>query len=141
MPAQPQTSTLPLIGLVIGVWANLPPYIKIFGDLNVEDRVEIADHVLPGSVVLAVSVLGYFLLRSPTPSQMLLFVCGGLITLAGFWMVVTHVGLISQARQNIVPAGAVAWHGLPGVTVTLLGLVWTIRFWASDDTDDAPPAQ
>ena len=129
-------SVLPLLGLLVGVWAIIPPYISTFGDLNVEERVEFADHVVPGVLVIAVSVLGYLQLRSREPSPMLLFVAGGAILLAGFWMVATHAGLISQARQDMVPYSAVAWHFLPGVAVGLLGVAWTIRFWESEPAEE-----
>lgn len=128
---------LPLLGLLIGAWAIVPPYIHAFGKLNVEHRVEITDHVIPGIAVLLVCALGFFLLRSPAPSGLLLLMAGGVVALAGFWMVATHVGLIHQARQGTVPTGALVWHGLPGVVVLLLGLVWTVRYW---DVDEAPSA-
>jgi len=134
--ARPQYSRLPLFGLLIGVWAILPPYISTFGKLNVQSRVEIADHVVPGLVVLAVSVVGYLVLRSPDPSMPSLFGGGAVITLAGFWMVVTHVPLISQSRNHIVPAGAVAWHGLPGLAVMLLGILWVRSFWDWEEESD-----
>jgi hypothetical protein len=127
---------LPLVGLLIGVWAIVPPYIKAFGELNVESRVEFADHVVPGIVVLAVSALALVLLRSPEPSQLLLFVGGGAIILAGFWMMATHMPLISQARNGQVPWGAVLWHSLPGLGVTLFGVLWTLRYWGSEETDE-----
>ena len=140
MQEAPERSRLPLVGLVVGVWAIIPPYLHAFGKLNVEHRVEIADHVIPGVAILAVSVLGLLLLRSAAPSAILLFMGGGVIALSGFWMVATHVGLVKQARQDIVPGGAVVWHSLPGVAVLLLGVAWTIRFWDTDDTDEAPAA-
>lgn len=130
---RPAGPWLPLVGLVIGVWAIIPPYVKRFGDLNVESRVEIADHVVPGIVVIAVALLGFLLLRSRTPSQLLLFVGGGCISLAGFWMVATHFPLVKQLRDDRVTGGAVIWHSLPGLVVTLLGVVWVIRFWGSED--------
>jgi hypothetical protein len=127
---------LPVAGLLIGLWASIPPYVGAFGELDVASRVEFADHVVPGVVVLAVAAVGYVLLRAPDPSQLLLFVGGATITLAGFWMMATHMPLLSQARNGQVPWGAVLWHSLPGVGVTLLGVVWTIRFWETDETDE-----
>jgi len=129
---------LPLLGLLVGVWAIVPPYIGAFGELNVEQRVEFVDHVVPGIAVLAISVLALVALRSAEPSQLLLFVGGAAITLAGIWMVATHLPLIRQGRDEQVPWGAVIWHSLPGLVVTLLGIVWTIRYWGSDDEDGAP---
>lgn len=130
-------SRLPLLGLLVGVWAVIPPYVHAFGKLNVESRVEFADHVVPGIVVLAVSALGLVLLRSASPSPMLLFVGGAAIALAGLWMVATHLPLVNQARDGIVPGGAVAWHSLPGLAVSLLGVAWTIRFWDSEEAEAA----
>ena len=126
-------SWLPLLGVLVGAWAIIPPYVKTFGDLGVEPRVEVADHVIPGIAVIVVSVVGFLLLRSPEPSQLALFVGGAVITLAGFWMVATHLGLVDQARDDIVPVKAVAWHGIPGLVVTVVGVLWTIRFWGDDD--------
>jgi hypothetical protein len=149
MPADPSTTdrradagspTLPLVGLVMGAWAIIPPYLGAFGELDVESRVEFADHVVPGIVVLAVAALSFLTLRSREPSQMLLFVGGGLITLAGFWMVATHFPLIQQGQDGVSPWGTIAWHSVPGVVVTLFGLLWTIRFWGSDEADDGAPS-
>ena len=149
MPAPPQKSPerpatargtgswLPLLGVLIGLWAIIPPYVKTFGDLGVTNRVEVADHVIPGIAVIVVSLLGYLLLRSADPSELALFVGGAIVTLAGFWMVATHVGLISQARDDVVPVKAVVWHGLPGLVVTALGVVWTIRFWEAEADEAA----
>lgn len=127
---------LPLIGLLIGIWAIIPPYVVAFGALHVESRKEIADHLIPGIVVIATCVLGLLLVRSPTPSSLLLFMAGGVIALCGFWMTATHVPLISDARSKQVPGGAVIWHGLPGLVVLLLGVVWTILFWETDPPDE-----
>ena len=134
MHEQPHGYRLPLLGLLIGLWAIVPPYASLFGKLEVKSAaVEFVDHVVPGAVVIAVAVLGYIQLRPPEPSQLVLFVGGVVITLAGFWMLSTHVGLINQTREGDVPGGALAWHGLPGIAVTLLGVAWTVRFWATDD--------
>ena len=130
-------SRAPVAGLVVGVWAVIPPYLSAFGGLNVEPRVEFADHVLPGCVVLTASVIAHLRLRSHQPSQLLMFVWGVVIALAGFWMVATHSALISPARQGIVPWGAVAWHGVPGLAVTILGVLWTVRFWGSEASEKA----
>src|SRR5688500_11863825 len=78
---------LPLVALVAAVLAILPPYVDAFGKIDVEQRVEFADHVVPGVAVLVIAVVAYLLMRSPEPSQLLLFVGGAAITLAGLWMV------------------------------------------------------
>lgn len=134
MPALPLRSKLPVVGLLIGAWAMVPPYVVLFGSLQVRSSiVEFVDHVLPGAVVIAVSALALIQLRTGQPSETLLLLGGAVIMLAGLWMLSTHVGLISQTRQGIVPAGAVGWHGVPGVAVTLLGVSWTARFWGTSE--------
>ena len=125
---------LPALGVLAGLWAVVPPYVVLFGELAVRSSVELVDHVLPGAVVVTVALIAYLLLRAKAASSMLLLVFGLVITLAGFWMLSTHIGLISQARQGIAPGGAVIWHGLPGIALTILGVVWTTRFWAADGT-------
>lgn len=138
MPAQTHRSTLPLFGMLIGLWAIVPPYVALFGKVEVRDSaVEFVDHALPGLVVIAVAVFGYLHLRDGEPSQLLLFAAGAIITLAGFWMLSTHVGLLGQTRRGMVPGGAVAWHGLPGIGVTVLGVAWSARFWAEDSAEEA----
>lgn len=133
--AQAVPPTLPLVGLLMGVWAIIPPYVGTFGKLDVTSRLEFADHVVPGVAVLVVAALSLLAVRSREPSQTLLFVGGGIIALAGFWMSATHLPLISDGRDGISPWGTIAWHGVPGVAVTLFGLLWTIRFWGSDEDD------
>jgi len=122
--------------VVLGAGAILPPYISLFGELNLQERVEVADHVVPGLIVLLVSLVAVLFLRGPAPAHPPLLVSGGVITLAGFWMVATHVGLVAQARRNIVPGGAVAWHLLPSLAVLLLGASWTASSAQSDTADE-----
>ena len=129
---------LPIAALLIGLWAIVPPYLALFGRLDVKSgTVEFVDHAVPGLVVLVAALLGYLQLRTPEPSQLVLFVGGLVIILAGFWMVSTHYGLITQNRQGLVPFGRMAWHTAPGIAVAVVGVVWTARFWSTDDGDQA----
>ena len=142
MRERPQARALPLLGLLVGLWAIIPPYVVVFGALQVDATVEVVDHVVPGVAVIAMAALAALLLRTAEPSQLLLLVAGGVIALAGFWMLSTHAGLISQARQGIVPGGAVLWHGLPGIAVFVLGGLWSARFWSTaDDAVPGPPGE
>lgn len=121
------------MGFLIGFWAIAPPYVVLFGRLEVKNStVELVDHALPGLMVVAASVFGYLQLRADEPSQLLLFTSGATIALGGFWMLSTHVGLLGQTRQGLVPGGAVAWHIVPGVAVTVLGLAWSACFWSDE---------
>lgn len=131
---RPDQSRLPLVALIVGVWAIVPPYVVLFGELRVSSLVEFVDHAIPGFVVIAAAVLGHLQLRRSQPAHLVLFLGGGFMTLAGLWMLSTHAGLINETRLGNVPGGAVAWHFAPGLAVLLLGGVWTARFWGSDET-------
>lgn len=112
---------LPLAGLVSGLWAFVPYFSG--PDLNVAQRVEIADHLVPGVVVLAASAAALGLrLRGTT-----LLVAGMAVALAGFWMMATHLPLVLQARRGEVAWGSAMYHTLPALAVLLVGLVWIVR--------------
>lgn len=128
---------MPYLGLVVALWALLPPYSG--PDLVTEMRVEIADHVVPSILMIVLSVAA--LVRNhgggggagaDKGSFMLLAGLG--ILLAGFWMVATHLPLVAQARRGEVTNGVAAYHTAPGVAVMLLGLVWAALHW----NDSAP---
>lgn len=114
-------SPLALAGVALAVWAMLPPY---FGPaLPLDPTVEVVDHVVPGVVVLAVSLAALALSRR----EAAMFAAGLLVTLAGFWMTVTHVPLVAQAARGEVPWGTATWHSVPGVVVVAFGAVWAVR--------------
>ncbi len=121
---------LPVAGLVIAAWAVLPPYSG--PTINTSTRVEVADHVVPAILLVAVSVWGFLRVRgAPAPpdgSGML--VAGFGVLLAGLWMTATHVPLVAQARRDEVSWAAANYHTLPGLVVLALGAVWVIRHWA-----------
>ena len=120
--------TLPLAGLVVGAWALLPPYTG--PDLATETRVEVADHVVPGVVVIAVSGLALVLARSSRGATPML-VAGLAVALGGLWMTATHVPLVRQALQDQAPVPAVAYHTLPSLAVLCVGLLWAARQWSA----------
>lgn len=126
------------MGLVIGVLALLPPYTR---DLGTEMRVEVADHVIPGVVLLAVSVAVLVRARRDVlESGMFPFVAGFVIMLAGLWMTATHIPLVNQARrrENEVSYLDAGWHTVPGVVVLGLGLLWTVAWWSVGVSEDDP---
>ncbi len=116
---------LPGAGLLIAVWAAVPPYVG--PGLATEMRVEVADHVVPGVLVAVLAVSAYFL--GAVRGGMLLLPVGLLIALAGVWMVATHVPLLPQALRNEASWVSVAHHSLPGLAVLVLGLVWAWLHW------------
>ena len=130
---------LPWAGIVLGLWALVPPYAG--PELaNLESRVEVADHVVPGIVMLAVSVAVLARSRRAEDRSAFPLVAGMVVLLAGLWMTATHVPLVNQARRGEagVTYGAAVWHTAPGVVVMILGLVWAATYWsaAADDTAD-----
>lgn len=126
---------LPFAGLVIGLWAVLPPYTG--PEINTETRVEVADHVVPSILMLALSLAMLFVRRradrSPGAGASFPLLAGFGVLLAGFWMVATHIPLVSQARRGQVTNGAAAYHTVPGVVVLLLGLAWVALYWSSGE--------
>jgi hypothetical protein len=124
---------LPVTGLVMSAWALLPPYSG--PELNTETRVEVADHVVPSLVLIAVSAVALLLTRRKEASTTGGLVAGFLVALSGLWMVATHVPLVAQAARHEVGVtwGATAYHFLPSLAVLVLGLVWVGAYWS-----DAP---
>ena len=124
-PGAPPRPALPLAGLAVGIWALLPPYTG--PELNTAARVEVADHVVPGVVVLAVSAAALLLTRRPPPRAPFLLVAGLVVVLAGIWMTSTHLPLVRQATQDQAPVGAVVYHTVPGLAVLAVGMAWAWR--------------
>ncbi|MDP9387163.1 MAG: hypothetical protein M3Q48_04360 [Actinomycetota bacterium] len=108
-------------------WALLPPYTG--PELATQTRVEVADHVVPALVVLALSLFALARARRPAPGAFPLLAGLGVL-LAGFWMTATHVPLVAQAARGEVAAGAAAYHSVPGVAVVVLGTVWAWAHWS-----------
>lgn len=121
-------AVLPTTGLVLGIWSVLPPYVG--PALNVARRVEIADHVVPGVVVILVSTWMLLRARRGTAGGTAMLVAGLAVLLAGVWMIATHAPLILQAMRDEAPVGSVVYHSLPGAVVALLGAAWSGSHWA-----------
>lgn len=120
---------LPGAGVVAGAWALLPPYTG--PTLNTAARVEFADHVVPGIVVVAISMLALFVGRRG--GNQLLLAAGLGVVLAGFWMTATHLPLVVQATRGEAPWGATVYHSLPGLAVLVAGVAWAASYY-SDPT-------
>ena len=128
---RPRPTGLLVTALLIALWAVLPPYSG--PELQTETRKEIADHVVPAILLLALLLAAVFgAWRSPFTMLAL-----GLGTaLSGLWMTATHVPLVGQAFRHEVTWGATVWHTLPGVAVLTLGAVWAWRYL--DEGVEAP---
>lgn len=134
------------VGLALGVWALLPPYIG--PALNTDARVEIVDHVVPGVAVLAIALATWVPRRrmerdvteagrrvEPPRGSTLLLMAGMAVALAGFWMTATHLPLIGQAMRAEAPWTATVFHSLPGLAVLILGGVWIAKSWVDGATE------
>lgn len=138
LPERAPTAAVPMLagaGVLVGAWALLPPYTG--PALNTAARVEFADHVVPGVLVLAISIVSLLMARRDNADQ-LLFGAGLGVVLAGFWMVATHLPLVLQATRQQAPWGATLYHSTPGVAVLVLGVVWALTYNRSESTANRP---
>ena len=124
---------LPVAGIVIGAWAITPPYIG--PRLAVPARAEIADHVIPGIVIIAVSFVLLATGRRVGRATAAIngFLAGLLFLLAGLWMTATHVPLIAQVHRGQASVAAAINHMTPGLVVLILGGLWVAQNWSERD--------
>ena len=128
VPAGRSLPVLPLLGVVVGLWGALPRFLN--SGLNTEDTVETVDHVVPGLVVVVVSLVALAVARrSPKPGPSL-FVAGLVVLLAGLFMVATHVPLVMQATRDEAPWGGTVFHSSAALAVFGLGLLWAATYWS-----------
>lgn len=117
--------TLAGAGILAGAWALLPRYSG--PALNTAPGVEFADHVVPGVLVIGISMVSLLVARRRDADR-LLFAAGLGVVLAGFWMVATHLPLVLQATRQQAPWAATAYHSTPSMAVLVLGVVWTVIY-------------
>ncbi len=134
MPVQPdrgrrgRVPLFPVLGLVVGACATLP--VLVGPQLATAHTVEVADHLVPGLVVLSVSAVVLAIGRSRPVSGVVMLSGGMVISLAGLWMVATHVPLVAQAARHDAPWGGTMYHSASAVMVLAFGLAWTWGSWA-----------
>ncbi len=115
--------------MITSLWAIGAPYADRWVGLEVAVRpiVEVVDHVVPGLIV-AVLAAGALAMKRRLP-----FVAAAVAVLAGFWMVVTHLPLLTQAQGGGVSFAAALWHTSPGVAVLVVALVGAVGAWRESD--------
>jgi len=128
---------LAVTALVVGGWSYLPAFSG--PPLATAVRVEFADHVVPGTVVIVIAVATLFLAPRQANAAPFLLVAGLGVLLAGFWMTATHAPLVVQAMRDQAPWGATAYHSVPGVVVFALGAVWSAGWWSEGTADQQAP--
>lgn len=119
---------LPIAGIVFGAWALLPPYTG--PALATSTRVEIADHVVPGIVMLLTSIAVLGAARGRSLPVTALLAAGLTVSLAGLWMTSTHLPLVLQAARAEAPWAAAIYHTAPGLAVLALGFIWARSYWS-----------
>ena len=117
----------------MGGWTVVPPYLG--PAFNAEMRVEIADHVVPGLALLAVSAAA---LAGRRRWPALTLAIGLVAGLAGMWGIATHIPLLAQANRGEVSWSLALYHLAPGLADLALGLVTT---WLATATDGALPSR
>jgi hypothetical protein len=98
--------------------------------LATSDRVEIADHVVPGVVVVVVSIVALVTLARSSDRSTFMFAAGLVVVLAGLWMFATHVPLLAQASRGEVTWGAALYHTGSALTVLVFGMAWVAAHWS-----------
>jgi hypothetical protein len=114
-------------GIAAGVLGMLPFFVT--PDLDTARSAEVADHVLPGVLVLVAAGAVGLAHRRGGVGAMAFLVAGMAILLAGIWMVSTHVPLLNQARRGDAPWGASLYHSAAAVIVLAVGVAWASAAW------------
>ncbi|MGQ0744469.1 MAG: hypothetical protein ACT4OS_09075 [Acidimicrobiales bacterium] len=121
-------SGLPVMGMVAGTWALLPAFSG--PALATARRVEIADHVIPGVILLAVSATVLAVTARHALPATILLSAGLAVVLCGLWMTLTHLPLAVLASKGQAPWAATVYHTAPGLAILAVGIVWARRFWS-----------
>lgn len=110
----------------LAAWAMAVPWLAaaVGLELDVATRLEIADHVIPGLVMLAGAAL--LAARGGPPGSTVSVGAAGVAFLTGLWITATHVPLIPEALEGVAPWGAALVHLSAGPPILALG-VWMLR--------------
>jgi len=118
MMAAPDAPYFSIALAVFGVLDAIAPYVSNAVGLPLSTLTinEVVDHVVPAAIV--VGIAWWSLLRGRRS------LAGSLVTLvAGTWMFATHVPLIVQAAQGLVPVQTAMIHSVPGALVLLTAIM------------------
>lgn len=128
MPASSQVRWAAALG-GLAAWAIAVPWLgqAVGIEFYVATRLEIADHVVPGVVLLAGAVV--LAARGGPAGDTVSLGAGAVTFLAGLWITATHVPLIFDALEGAVTWGAALLHFSPGPPLLILGL-WIL--WRSE---------
>jgi hypothetical protein len=119
----------------LGAWTVAVPYLDaaLGLEVDVEQRVEVVDHVVPGAVAAAVGLaLALLARRRPLAGTPAAIAGGGVAALAGFWVLATHVPLVADALRAEESVGAALWHASTALPLLVLS-VWVALAPSADD--------
>jgi hypothetical protein len=118
---------LAVVLAIVGVWGIAAPYAgPLLGmELAVAPTVEFVDHVLPGVIVLLAALVAAAGARLPLPVALV-------GVLAGFWMTLTHLPLLAEARRGSVPVATALFHSVPGIVLTVLAAIGALAAWRAE---------
>lgn len=123
-----------VIGALAGLsaWAIAAPYAdsSLGFDVAVRPAVEVVDHVVPGLVVIAATLLMGLVAAARLPAALA-------IAMAGLWMTATHLPLVTQAQREGTSMAAAAWHTGPGLCLLVLGVGITVVALQADGAAQA----
>ncbi|MGI8411611.1 MAG: hypothetical protein ACR2LV_02805 [Solirubrobacteraceae bacterium] len=116
------TVAVPYLGHAIGL------------GVNVDAKLEIVDHVVPGTLVAAIGGSLFLLVRRGQPvAEWVMQVGSGICFLAGIWVLATHVPLLADAAGGSAHWGAALWHASTALPVVVISLWYVLRGPAGPD--------
>lgn len=129
MPVVPMAILIPL-----ALWLAVTPFVgtALGFVLTVPVRLEIIDHVVPGVVAAGAAAVALAWRHRPAAPTVFL-VSGGLSALAGLWALSTHVPLLAQASQGMVPWTTALFHTVPGPVVMVAALLALVPAYRAAD--------
>lgn len=112
----------------LSAWAIAVPWLAaaIGLELEVATRLEIADHVVPGLIMLATAAV-LAARGGPSGGGVVWIGASGIAFLTGLWITATHVPLIPQAVEGLAPWGAALLHLSAGPPILAAGLWLLLR--------------
>lgn len=128
--AHPREAQRAFLLAAIAAWTMVVPFLgtALGLDVDVSLLVEVVDHVIPGAViVLAGLALHRIARRRPLAGERFALLAAGVAFLAGFWVLATHLPLVSDAADAQVTWGAAIWHSITALPIVVLACWFVVR--------------
>jgi hypothetical protein len=113
---------LPAAIAAAALWTIAPPYVS---PLDVDDTVEVVDHVVPGLVSLAAALYVLARARAGDLASTPVLIALGICAVGGAWVTLTHVTLLADAGEPGRPVGSVLLHVTAG-PLLLVPALWCL---------------